>query len=137
MSSDFYITPEPYAKYLPEKDKWLIQGETIANFSFNGGFNGLFIRIPDGFETDFASIPRILRNILSRQGVYNRAAIIHDYLCEHRNIPRALTDEIFNVIMYKIGVPWYKRYPIYRCVRTYGIVRKIIRWIKTLFRKGK
>ena len=31
-----------------------------------------------GFETDFASIPRLLRIIISKLGRYNKAALLHD-----------------------------------------------------------
>lgn len=43
--------------------------------------SGHVIVVPPGFETDGASIPRILQGILPAWGRWSRAAIIHDYLC--------------------------------------------------------
>lgn len=38
-------------------------------------------RVPAGFMTDFASIPRIFRGLFTRNGApWQRAAVIHDYL---------------------------------------------------------
>jgi len=38
------------------------------------------LTIPAGFKTDFASIPRVLWNILAPVGSYDRAAVVHDLL---------------------------------------------------------
>ncbi|MGL5447432.1 MAG: DUF1353 domain-containing protein [Rhabdaerophilum sp.] len=43
--------------------------------------SGALIIVPKGFETDGASIPRLLQGILPAWGRWSRAAIIHDYLC--------------------------------------------------------
>lgn len=43
--------------------------------------SGALIIVPAGFETDGASIPRLLQGILPAWGRWSRAAIIHDYLC--------------------------------------------------------
>ncbi len=43
--------------------------------------SGALIIVPAGFETDGASIPRILHGILPAWGRWSRAAIIHDFLC--------------------------------------------------------
>jgi hypothetical protein len=43
--------------------------------------SGHVIVVPAGFETDGASIPRLLQGILPAWGRWSRAAIIHDYLC--------------------------------------------------------
>jgi hypothetical protein len=42
--------------------------------------DGWLIEVPAGFETDFASIPRMLWAIIPPRGRYNRPAIIHDFL---------------------------------------------------------
>jgi Protein of unknown function (DUF1353) len=36
--------------------------------------------VPVGFITDFASIPKVLRNILPATGPYGPAAVLHDYM---------------------------------------------------------
>jgi hypothetical protein len=39
------------------------------------------IHIPAGFETDLASVPRIFWALLPPQGAYEKAAVLHDFLC--------------------------------------------------------
>jgi hypothetical protein len=39
------------------------------------------IRIPDGFVTDLASVPRVFWSILPPDGTYERAAVVHDWHC--------------------------------------------------------
>jgi hypothetical protein len=39
------------------------------------------IRIPSGFATDLASVPRIFWVLLPPDGTYERAAVLHDALC--------------------------------------------------------
>lgn len=48
--------------------------------------DGWLIRVPRGFVTDFASIPRPLWVIIPPRGKYNRPAIIHDELYQHAPI---------------------------------------------------
>ncbi len=47
--------------------------------------SGHVIVVPPGFETDGASIPRLLQGILPAWGRWSRAAIIHDFLCRAIN----------------------------------------------------
>lgn len=79
-------------------------------------------RIPSGFKTDFASVPRIFRGFAGRFGRHASAAIIHDYLCEEANAgryDRNRADSIFLVSMKCLGVYWYRRYPMYWFVALY------------------
>jgi hypothetical protein len=39
------------------------------------------IKIPAGFRTDLASVPRLFWAVLPPQGAYERAAVAHDFLC--------------------------------------------------------
>ena len=41
---------------------------------------GRVIEVPQGFETDGASVPRFLWWLLPAWGTYSRAAVVHDYL---------------------------------------------------------
>jgi hypothetical protein len=82
----------------------------------------------EGFETDLASVPRWLTWLVPRYGQYTRAAIVHDFLCQHSDndfgdqhcgacpaVPvlrlrdRSDADEVFRVIMRQLGVPWARR----------------------------
>lgn len=39
-----------------------------------------WVDVPAGFLTDFASVPDILDRIILRDGDYNQAAVVHDFL---------------------------------------------------------
>ena len=40
------------------------------------------ITIPEGYITDFASIPRFFHPYITPHDIYNKAAVVHDYLCD-------------------------------------------------------
>jgi hypothetical protein len=57
------------------------------------------IRVPVGFVTDFASIPRAFWSILRPDGLYSYAAIIHDYLYWEQFLSRNESDSILKRCM--------------------------------------
>lgn len=86
---------------------------------------------PAGFSTDYASVPRKLQSFASKVGRGNRAAIIHDWLCHTRGLPRELAHEylrlssveaarIFREIMEHDGVGFRERWRKYWGVRLFG-----------------
>jgi len=83
------------------------------------------IIIPEGFWTDFASIPQIFQNILPVLDKYLRAAVLHDYMYYKQSlnghkITRYKADKIFENAMKSCGVGYIKRKIIYYAVRSGG-----------------
>lgn len=81
------------------------------------------ITIPTGFKTNFASVPRIFRNIIQQWGKHGNAAIVHDYLYTVGCIPyvsRKTADDIFLNAMKYSKVGFLKRQIMYRTVRLCG-----------------
>ena len=78
------------------------------------------ITVPEGFETDFASIPRVFWRVLPPWGRYGKAAVVHDYLCVERSRPSAETHKIFLEAMQVLGVSRWKRNIMYWGVRCCG-----------------
>ena len=76
--------------------------------------------VPKGFLTDFASVPKILWNLLPPTGEYGPAAVIHDYLYRTARVTRADADWTFLEAMTRLGVPWLIRHAMYRAVRLFG-----------------
>src|SRR5215468_1180661 len=68
------------------------------------------ITVPAGFETDFASVPRPFVWLVPRYGLYTPAAILHDYLCGSKKIPRAECDRIFREAMNDLTVAFLRRW---------------------------
>lgn len=80
------------------------------------------VRVPKGFVTDGASIPRVFWNILSPFGDYFGAAVIHDFLYSkfNKDFSRDEADAIFLEGMTASGVPFLRRTTIYTAVRLFG-----------------
>lgn len=82
---------------------------------------GLWLEVPAGFETDFASVPRWLWWLMPPLGRYSRAALVHDYLYQHHDaMSRFLADALFRELMFHLGVPAWKRLAMYWGVRLFG-----------------
>lgn len=84
---------------------------------------GIYISVPKGFETDFASIPRIFRIFFSKTGKYRDAAVLHDYLYKYQGFgfwSRAGADKVFLQAMQDLGVGWTTRHAIHKAVRIGG-----------------
>lgn len=101
----------------PIDGKWF---EVVNSFNYTTEAN-ITITIPFGTKTDFASIPRVFRGLISRVGRYGRAAVLHDWLCEYKIFPRKKADKIFLEAMKSLGVSWLKRRAMYIGVRSYSI----------------
>lgn len=87
--------------------------------------NGASIVVPMGFETDGASVPEILWDLLPAWGTYSRAAVVHDYLCwlifiktPHPQAPnRQAADAIFFEAMGVCGTNTFIKYVLWIGVR--------------------
>jgi Protein of unknown function (DUF1353) len=78
------------------------------------------IKVPVGFITDFASIPRIFWTIVSPIDEYAKAAVIHDYLYYTGMFSKAESDLIFKEAMKVLDVKEWKIFCIYNAVKYFG-----------------
>lgn len=78
------------------------------------------IVVPQGFETDFASVPRGLWNLFPPDGSYTAAAVVHDFLYRKTIKRRATCDKVFLEAMKACGTNWLARRIIYTTVRAFG-----------------
>lgn len=78
--------------------------------------------VPRGFNTDFASVPRLPLAYLLAGGVGNAAAVVHDYL--YREVPHAFTrdqaDEMFYQALLACSVPRWRAWLMWAAVRIAG-----------------
>lgn len=81
------------------------------------------IRVPVGFVTDFASIPRLFWSIIPPHGSYAKAAMVHDYLYTYGTNGRKYADDVFNEGMVVLGVSKLTRASMYWAVRIFGASR--------------
>ena len=86
---------------------------------------GQAINVPEGFETDFASVPWGFRNLFPKDFKGTQAAVTHDWLYNQRNEygwKRGVSDGIFLEAMKTLKVNWLQRHSMYRAVRLGGWV---------------
>lgn len=101
-----------------EMRKWrLLQDTTICLE------DGRCFRIPRGFITDFASVPRVLWWLFPPMGRYGKAALVHDYLYYTKDVSRVEADRIFLHAMLMMGVARWKAHLMYIAVRLFGWTR--------------
>ncbi|MDP1675419.1 MAG: DUF1353 domain-containing protein [Bacteroidota bacterium] len=104
---------------LPDGKTWTIK----SDFGYDVGSenSGNTINVPIGFQTDFASVPRMLWWLLPKWGIYGNAAVIHDY-CYWIQHPytRKQADEILKEAMIVLQTPAWQIFLIYWAVYLFG-----------------
>lgn len=78
------------------------------------------VLVPDGFVTDFNSVPWGLWNFFP-PWEYPEAAIVHDFLYRHPDITsRALADRTHRSLMLENGAPRFKAWAAWTALRSFG-----------------
>jgi len=78
------------------------------------------IKVPTGFVTDFASVPRVFWPIIDPVGKHGKAAVIHDYCYATACYSRPRSDYIFWEGMKVLDVDEWKREVMYKAVVWFG-----------------
>jgi len=83
---------------MPDGKNW----ELTRAFTYRIGsqYSNQYIRVPQGFVTDFASIPKLLTLLLPDWAKFNKSPVLHDYLYRTKkimgeSITRKQADDIF------------------------------------------
>ncbi len=103
-----------------------IAGRTLAvtrgMFRYQGdvGEQSVDVLVPDAFETDFASVPRLFWWLVPPLGRYAKATVIHDYLYVTGELSRALADDVLYQAMLDLRVKAWLAWIIYAAVRLWG-----------------
>jgi len=105
---------------LKDNDKiWIIYSPLI----YISGILGK-ITVPWGFETDFASVPRVPLFYTLFGDRAHRESVVHDMLYRIDALPTATrkqADKVFLEAMKCRGKSWFVRYPMYWGVRAGGL----------------
>ncbi|MHC4623360.1 MAG: DUF1353 domain-containing protein [Planctomycetota bacterium] len=103
---------------LPNGKTWVLR----KPFSYDVGVEGSgeTIKVPAGFITDFASVPRLFWAFFPTWGKYGNAAVIHDYVYWEQSYSRERADEIFLEGMLVLGVGQRKAGLLYNAVKHFG-----------------
>jgi hypothetical protein len=78
------------------------------------------LRVPAGFCTDFASVPRLPIAYWLFGSKANRPAVVHDYLYREGTYGRKTADRVMLEAMEIDGYGWVTRHAMYRAVRWGG-----------------
>lgn len=104
-------------RYKKGKDFW---AKLLSSQKYTSSAGDVYV-VPEGFETDFASVPRLLRWLYAPFGKYTQASILHDYFYSGKGVKtRKEADKLFyeagcSSFMRKIGM-----YPMYFAVRYFA-----------------
>lgn len=81
------------------------------------------VKVPPGFRTDFASIPKMFQSIISPVGKWSMAALFHDYIYSKEfegNISRKQADDMFYVLMRHCHTAKVTAWVMWAAVRMFG-----------------
>lgn len=108
-----------------------VESENDRTFTLDQAFlyysdvTGRVIKVPAGFVTDFASVPRVPLAYLLAGDTAKWAAVIHDYLYQAKpgnpdHVAKDVADSVFLEAMEASGQPKWRRTAMYWAVRLFG-----------------
>jgi hypothetical protein len=109
------LFPSPLRLVRTAPRKAVVEGD----FVFLSPSKGRIV-VEDGFDTDYASTPRILWPLYPPDGKYTEAAVVHDKLYWDQPMTREEADAVFLEAMEALGVPWLRRHLLHKSVRIGG-----------------
>lgn len=99
-----------------EKNLWIM----TSDLRYFSALIGAEIKVPAGFVTDFASVPRLPLAYWLAGDKARCAAVVHDFLYVTKAYPREICDKIFLEAMEATGIPAWRRLPMYYAVKAAG-----------------
>jgi hypothetical protein len=116
--------PEPLVTAILDKPQER-EGRTTAvlvyGFAYDHPASGAQILVPEGFVTDFASIPQAAQLVVTPFGRHAKAAVLHDWLYAVGEAGRKwFADQVFDDAMAELGVDAVKRRTMYEAVHLFG-----------------
>lgn len=108
-----------YSKY----DKFQLVEDCLVKLP-----DGYELLIPEGYETDFATVPQIFWSMFPAHGLASMPSVVHDFMYDYRvyedtlgeKLARKYADICFLEHMKKIKVPKWQRYTYFYVVRLFG-----------------
>jgi hypothetical protein len=87
---------------------------------FYVSLEGVEVVVPEGFETDLASVPRLPIVYMAVGGRGHKAAVLHDWLYSTCMFPRLICDQYFYHALRESGVNYFYAKAMYAGVRAGG-----------------
>lgn len=103
------------ARLNDDGETWILEKPLcyVSNIAIDGKY---VIIVPEDFETDFASVPRLPLSYLTAGNTAHKAAVVHDYLYENGIGTKELADKIFLEAMEVSGIAAWRRTLMYWAV---------------------
>jgi hypothetical protein len=115
------VKAAPPLKYEPPQLRYTYLGKYVLTEDFVVTVGGRQFIIPVGAVTDLATTPKILWNLLPPTGIYESAAVAHDWWCSDGIAQGELTareaDGYFRDMMGEAGVGLCTRWVMWAAVR--------------------
>lgn len=100
-----HVTGQPVLRPFAKAEYFFL----VEPFVVRVGVGNDSLVVPEGFVTDFASIPPRVRGFLPKLGPHLFPAIVHDYLYWEQTCTRQESDRIFAKMMEEMGTSWVTR----------------------------
>jgi len=114
-----FKNPSVALKQISKRDWELLEG-----LIYEGNADTFYV--PEGFVTDFASVPRFASWLIPTYGLYTPASILHDYLWRNPGIVNhADMDGILRRTLREAGVSLPKRWMMWTAVRAGSMLKSI------------
>lgn len=111
----------PVSFHPTERVNGLRTARLTSDWDYCDDASGLVVRVPQDFQTDFASIPKYARFYVDPMGDNLEAAVVHDWLYTAgpgvANWDRYKADDVFRSILKESGVNFVKRNIMFGAVR--------------------
>lgn len=95
----------------------------LAPLAFSSKLLDKLVIVPEGFVTDFASVPRAPLTYWLFGGIGDEAAVVHDFAYEKGIVPRDMADDLYLEALEACGVPAWRRRAMWAAVRVFGASR--------------
>lgn len=90
-----FVSPLKVTLVVPYANDGVGQWQLTESFSYYSNLLKKLIVVPEGFSTDFASVPKGIVTWGLFGGRYARPAVVHDYLTRQRLCKREKADLVF------------------------------------------
>lgn len=92
-----------------------------AKIKYRGSGGDMIFEIKSGFTTDFASIPRLIDDVLGVDpGPFKIPGYLHDWRYKIASYPRLVCDLLFLFDMKAAKIPFHERHAAFWAVRIFG-----------------
>lgn len=96
--------------------KWRL----ISPLIYQSDLTSQVLTVPAGFETNFASVPRLPLAYWLCGGIGDRAAALHDHLYTTGQLIRVTCNALFREALLTCGVSAWRAYLMWSMVRAFG-----------------